>query len=92
MFQIKDKKSIVSTTLPQDKSNNARMVEKSIVYIDNMQLRNVLLSDEIHFINTKRGEHHYFHIGTNHQNRYLEKRDVELKRFLYYFRSLLTCK
>lgn len=77
------------------RKTNPTMLEwlrSPIVYIDNMQLKSVLLSSEIHFFNTKRGIYHYFHVATNHQNRYLEKRGVELKRFLYYFRSLLACK
>lgn len=85
----------IRKTLQLYRKTNPTMLEwlrSPIVYIDNMQLRNVPLSDEIHFFNTKRGVHHYFHVGTNHQNRYLEKRGIELKRFLYYFRSLLACK
>ena len=36
--------------------------------------------------------HHYYNMGIGHDSRYLEKDDVTLKRFLYYFRSLLCCK
>ena len=36
--------------------------------------------------------HHYYHMGIGHDSRYLEKDGISLKRFLYYFRSLLCCK
>ena len=35
---------------------------------------------------------HYLGIAENHNLRYLEKKGITLKRFLYYFRSLLCCK
>ena len=36
--------------------------------------------------------HHYYNMGIGHDSRYLEKDGITLKRFLYYFRSLLCCK
>lgn len=36
--------------------------------------------------------HHYYHMGVKHNERYLEKRGFELKRFMYYLRGLLAAK
>ena len=36
--------------------------------------------------------HHYFHMAVHHDERYLEKRGCELKRFMYYLRGLLAAK
>ncbi len=36
--------------------------------------------------------YHYYNMGIGHDSRYLEKDGVTLKRFLYYFRSMLCCK
>ena len=35
---------------------------------------------------------HYYHMATNHDKRYLEKRGCELKRFMYHLRGLLAAK
>ncbi len=63
-----------------------------IIYRDNEKLRDDLLSLLPYYFSRSRTIHHYYHIATNHQNRYLEKRGVELKRYLYFIRSLLACK
>lgn len=36
--------------------------------------------------------HHYYHMAVRHDERYLEKRGFELKRFMYYLRGLLAAK
>ena len=35
---------------------------------------------------------HYYHMAVKHDERYLEKRGFELKRFMYYLRGLLAAK
>lgn len=42
--------------------------------------------------NPRAGFHHYYATAVSHDLRYLDRKGVTLKRFLYYFRSLLCCK
>ncbi len=63
-----------------------------IVYKDDGVLREALQALLPIYFNKTRALYHYYHIAANHQNRYLEKRGVELKRYLYFLRALLACK
>ena len=42
--------------------------------------------------NPKASFHHYLGTAVSHNLRYLERRSITLKKFLYYFRSLLCCE
>ncbi len=66
-------------------------INSPIIYKDNETLRNTLLALLPQYFNVKGAVNHYYHIAVNHQNHYLQKRGVELKRFLYYLRGLLAC-
>ncbi len=67
-------------------------INSPIIYKDNETLRNRLLALLPQYFNVKGAVNHYYHIAVNHQNHYLQKRGVELKRFLYYLRGLLACE
>lgn len=63
-----------------------------IIYIDEFGFKDKLLELESLYFNEERAMYHYYYVATNHRRRYLEKRGVELKRYLYFFRSLLAAK
>ncbi len=63
-----------------------------IIYIDNPALRTQLDILMPSIFNNKKALYHYYHIAINHDRRYLNKRGVELKRYLYFIRGLLACK
>lgn len=63
-----------------------------IIYIDEYCFKDKLLELESMYFNEERAMYHYYHVATNHRRRYLEKRGVELKRYLYFFRSLLAAQ
>ncbi len=63
-----------------------------IIYIDNPWLREKLDALIPAVFSKEKAMRHYYHMSTNHDKRYLEKRGVELKRFLYFLRGLLACR
>ncbi len=77
------------------RKTNPSMLEwfgSPIVYMDDGILKEALQQLSPHFFNRTRAMYHYFHVASGHENRYLEKRGVELKRYLYFLRGLLACK
>ncbi|MCD8282525.1 MAG: nucleotidyltransferase domain-containing protein, partial [Prevotella sp.] len=73
---------------------NLTMIEwinSPIIYADDNVLRPALLALLPVYFNKTRALYHYYHIATNHKSKYLERRGVELKRYLYFVRSLLAC-
>lgn len=62
-----------------------------MVYIDKNGLSQKLIELEPRFFNSTRATYHYYRMAVNHDERYLQKRGVELKRFLYYLRGLIAC-
>ncbi len=77
------------------RKTNPSMLEwfgSPIIYKDDGILRKALQSLLPYFFNKTRALYHYYHIATNHQSRYLEKRGVKLKRYFYFLRALLACK
>lgn len=67
-------------------------MKSPIVYIENSSFCEQLNGFLPKFFNPKRAAYHYIHNAENHQNHYLEKRGVELKRYLYFLRGVLACK
>ncbi len=74
---------------------NLTMIEwfnSPIIYRDNDFFHGAIDSLLPYFFNKFLGLYHYYHVAINHDKRYLEKRGVELKRYLYFLRSMLACK
>ncbi|MBW4767736.1 nucleotidyltransferase domain-containing protein [Hoylesella nanceiensis] len=67
-------------------------IKSPIVYIDNLKLKKRLFSLLRKNFNVTGGMYHYYHIAEAQNIRYLERKGVELKRYLYYLRALLACK
>ncbi len=63
-----------------------------IRYIDTDGLAETLLSLIPSYYNPKSGIHHYLNMAISHNEKYLLKNGITLKRFLYYLRSLLACR
>ncbi len=73
---------------------NLTMIEwmkSPVIYLDDNALRPALFALLPCCFNKTRALYHYYHVATNHKEKYLEKRGVELKRYLYFVRSLLAC-
>lgn len=52
------------------------------------RIRNI----EKDYFNPISAMHHYNHIYNKHNERYLQREDCDIKRFLYYLRGVLACK
>ena len=63
-----------------------------IVYMEDARLREELRQLEKPCFNPRASFHHYLGIAVSHDLRYLERKGITLKKFLYYFRSLLCCE
>lgn len=77
------------------RKTNPSMLEwlmSPVRYIDNDGFAEMLRSLIPNYFNPTRGLYHYYSMGVNHNERYLLKNGITLKRFLYYLRSLLACK
>ncbi len=62
-----------------------------IAYIVDEDFRKEVREMEEACFNPKASFHHYYGTAVSHDLRYLERNGITLKRFLYYFRSLLCC-
>ena len=74
---------------------NAMFVEwlgSPICYIRDDDFFNEISAQKDAYFQKVRCVHHYFHMATNHDERYIEKRGCELKRFMYYSRGLLAAR
>ncbi len=74
---------------------NLTMIEwfnSPIIYRDDEFFHGAIDALSPYFFNKFPGLYHYYHLAINHDKRYLEKRGVELKRYLYFLRSMLACK
>lgn len=77
------------------RKTNPSMLEwlmSPIRYIDNDNFAKSITSLIPHYFNPTRGLHHYYSMAESHNEKYLLKNGITLKRFLYYLRSLLACK
>lgn len=63
-----------------------------IVYMEDAAFMRKVRSLMDECFNPKASFHHYLGTAVSHDLRYLERKGITLKRFLYYFRSLLCCK
>lgn len=74
---------------------NAMFVEwlgSPICYVKDEVFFDEILSLKDLYFHKAHCVHHYFHMATNHDERYIEKRGCELKRFMYYSRGLLASR
>jgi len=62
-----------------------------VYYADN-QFLDCIRKAEKDFFNPIASMYHYNHIYIRHDERYLQKEDCSMKRFLYYLRGVLACK
>lgn len=77
------------------RKTNPSMLEwlmSPIRYIDNDNFSESLVRLIPHYFNPTSGLHHYYSMAESHNEKYLLKNGITLKRFLYYLRSLLACK
>ena len=63
-----------------------------VVYIEDRALMGEIRQLEGSCFNPKASFHHYLGTAESHDLRYLERKGITLKKFLYYFRSLLCCE
>ena len=63
-----------------------------IIYKKDEEFLTRILEEEMLFYNPLKGMYHFLSLSKKHYNRYLQKDNITLKRFLYYFRGLLACR
>lgn len=63
-----------------------------IVYMEDGAFMDAVRAREIPCFNPRASFHHYYGTAVSHDLRYLERKGITLKKFLYYFRSLLCCE
>jgi len=63
-----------------------------IIYQQDQTFMQRITALEGDYFNPRAAFHHYLHIAINHNERYLQRHGVQLKRFLYFLRGLLACQ
>ncbi|MBO4451332.1 MAG: nucleotidyltransferase domain-containing protein [Bacteroidaceae bacterium] len=77
------------------KRNNPSLLEwinSPIVYYADEEFLGHVRSIATQFFNPIASMYHYNHMYIKHDERYLQRKDCSMKRFLYYLRGILSCK
>lgn len=70
----------------------AEWLNSPIIYYKDEAFFNSINSLKNEYFRKVSAVNHYYHIAMNHDNKYLEKRGREMKRFMYHLRGLLAAK
>ena len=77
------------------KKSNTSMLEwlnSPKIYMIDADFAERIRQIESKYFNPTRAMYHYNHIYNKHNERYLQREDCNMKRFLYYLRGVLACR
>lgn len=77
------------------KKSNTSMLEwlnSPKIYMIDADFAERIRQIESKYFNPTRAMYHYNHIYNKHNERYLQREDCNIKRFLYYLRGVLACR